>query len=568
MAFFAECVQIPDQNSTRGRSPLELFDYQEDDLALLRGERFVAVLKARQLGLTTLMMAYALWLLLFRPGTNIILVSKDQPTANKALGEMLDFMWDFLPPWAKARAPELEVDQATEHVWVFPDGMRSRIISRAATDTAGAGETATLVIWDEAALAKMQEDTLRTLMPTTDAGGSFVLFSTARGAHNRFARVCREAQAGTSQFELVFHPWFLSRLINPKAHLVRGCTECGGKGFSGGDDDRVWCERCVDATIYEAKRRDFADEPHLFYAEYPTTIDEAFRMSGRSRFPTLAPIEEYENFPLRGRLEWDGRGGIEFVEDERGPLRLREDALDVPSWAKSVLAVDPATGVGGDYTAMTGGWLDRDGIPQRVAFWHANDIEPIEAARQADMLGRFLSGDEPALLVVEKAGGYGDTFIHELRSNLNYPRMYRHRLVGHRKRKLEHTFGFPMNQARRPLVIDRLAQWLVFDGERLVIDGVDPLLRHELGAFVVKDNGKVEADVGMHDDLVMSCGIWLYVLTEEVGAATDDGMGEKAPAGALQTFSLESIWREAEEARRLAERTHRRETRRLTRRGR
>ena len=112
LLFMRECVWVeakPKMARLRGRPgqnrvPLELFGYQQEALGTIRDNQFTVVLKARQLGLTTIVMAYALWLLLFRPGTSIVLVSKDQDTADSAL-LMLDVMWQFMPEDVRAQAP-------------------------------------------------------------------------------------------------------------------------------------------------------------------------------------------------------------------------------------------------------------------------------------------------------------------------------------------------------------------------------------------------------------------------------------------------------------------------------
>lgn len=544
--FFRECIWIPSPGSKAGRQLFDPFDYQLETLDTFQGERFVVVLKARQLGLTTLAMAYALWLLLFRPGTNILLVSRDQRTANRAL-DMIDFMWRFVPEWVKIRGPRLSVDSATEHVWEFDDGLTSRIVSLPATKTAGAGETATLVLWDEAALAVDQEESYKTLKPTTDAGGDMIVFSTARGAHNRFARLYREAERGDNEFVTVFHPWYVSRFLNPQADNVTAC-------------DVVPCEECVDRSRYEAKRKEFEDAPWEFFSEYPESPEEAFRESGRSRFPDLPPIDDFEELGWRGRIQ----AGT-LVEDSQGPLRLRPAFLQgAPDWAKVVIAVDPSGGVGGDFSAVTIGFLDQDGVPQRIGFWHDNVTEPVDVAREVADLGYFFRGRQQsaAHVAVEKAGGWGDTVINELHRNLNYPNLYLHRKTGHRKHQSEMVFGFPMNVNQRPKVIDRLAMWLPSQkaDKSQVMQGIDPLLRHELGAFIVTENDRYEADVGMHDDLVMSAAIWVYVL-EEVGPpdATVDTKGKKRD----QTVRIDvsHIFREAEEARQQAMRSRGREGR-------
>lgn len=542
-AFFRDCVQVPagkKLGGTQGRVPLELFDYQHEVLEAFESSDAVVVLKARQLGLTTVAMAYALHHLMFFPGANVVLVSKNQDAANSAL-DLLDFMWGFLPAWFRFRAPELTNDAARHHAWRFHDGMESHISSYAATKTVAAGQTATLVLWDEAALAEHQQDVLRTLRPTTDAGGKMLVFSTARGGHNTFAQLYRAAERGENGFVPLFFPWHVSRLFNPKAHLGE-----------------------VDTSLYDAQLAEMSDEPWLFYAERPANPDEAFRMSGRSRFAGLAPIEEYVPFAWRGRMEWDGAGGIALIEDEDGPLRLDLDALDgVPYGLRAAVSVDPATGVGGDYTAMTVGWVDEHGVPVRVGFWHDNQMEPAEASKHADLLGRFFADEtgRSALLAVEKAGGYGDTFLNELQNHLGYDNLYVHTYTGHRQRRRETTFGFPMTYARRPLVIDLLAKHLA--GTSVPgLEGVDPLLRAELGQFVVRDDGKVTADVGCHDDLVMSAAIWLYVALE-ASTAMDVSKGEMAAPPGKVAMSVNHIFEEAEQVRQELERRERRQQRRF-----
>jgi hypothetical protein len=72
---------------------------------------------------------------------------------------------------------------------------------------------------------------------------------------------------------------------------------------------------------------------------------------------------------------------------------------------------------------------------------------------------------------------------------------------------------------RRRAIIDRLAKYLVFQDDVTLLQGIYPQLRVELGQFVTQElqNGNVRyaADVGCHDDLVMSLAITLWVLVED-----------------------------------------------------
>lgn len=243
---------------------------------------------------------------------------------------------------------------------------------------------------------------------------------------------------------------------------------------------------------------------------------------------------------------------------------MREEALlGAPEGTKPVVSVDPSGGTGGDFTVMTAGWVDLEGIPQRMAYWRSNMVEPSEYAQDAFLLGQYFSDyrGRPALLAVERQGGYGETTVHVLR-NMGYRNLYVHKYTGHRKYRQDTAFGFPMTPSKRPLVVDALAKWLDFENGNVLV-GIDPDLRRELGAFVVKEDGKVAADVGMNDDMVMSTAIWIYVAEENPPRATDEPIIDMSDN--IQTFSVSHIWDEAESAWRAQERADRLSARRMKR---
>lgn len=561
--FFEQCLSIPSQRDPRGREEFQLFDYQRDDLQVFHENRFVVLLKGRQLGFSTLVAAYALWMSLFQPGSVILWISDGQENANKAVG-MLDLMWRYLPAWAKERAPELTGDQAGKKEWTFADGMTSRIRAYAGTGKAGASETASLVILDEFALCEDQDNLLRSADPTTDAGGSLWIISTARGAHNRFATTFRAAERGESRFVPLFHPWMVSRFINPLADRMAGCPACGGTGLLSSPAEGVqYCRECVDVSLYVSKAREFADQPWLFSAEYPADSEEAFRESGRPRFTALPRIADCDDEWVRGELSWAADGQLRFDPDDDGPLRVRPELVARGGGHPRhdyVGYVDPAQGVGGDATAAQMLTWNEDALPERVAWWWSNTIEPAEVARRMDMLGRWLAGGRSAaLLAVECTGGWGDSMLNELQNHLGYPRLYSHTPTGNRKRTMPAKLGFPMNQQRRQPVIDRLAEYVstAAAGGPLLV-GIDPHLRHELGTFVRDEQGRVAADVGCHDDLVMSAAGALWVLFEEARATrAPEGEGTHVSEPAWRP-NLQSMFDGIEEQRRQQERREQR----------
>lgn len=559
--FFQECVWVPSQRDPRGRERFELFDYQVEDLHTLVSNKFVIGLKARQIGWSTLIAGLLLHRSIFREGSVCLWVSNTQDNANKAVA-MLSVMWNFLPGWVRERAPRLTGDQAGKKEWTFASGMTSRIRAFAGTATAAASETASIVVLDEFGLvdAHIQDDLFRSSEPTTDAGGQLWILSTARGAYNRFATMFKDAAAGLSRFVAIFRPWMVSRFVNRNATAMRDCPYCEGRGMEGDEP----C-RCVDRSVYIGKAGEFKTKPWLLHAEYPMTPEEAFRESGNPRFTGLPREDECFDGWVRGRMAEGALGQPVFRPDENGPVRMREDLVDdEPAESREyVMFVDPSKGIGQDYMAAHVLSMDAYG-PAIFAFFHANIIEPVEAARQFDLLGRYFGGLHPAAeLAVESTGGYGDSIITELQVHRHYPRLYRHTIVGSTRRRPQQRIGFPMSVQKRPLVVDRLADYLQDDEK--VIGYIHPMLRQELSTFVTTEDGRMQADVGCHDDLVMSLGGALWILVEK-WRATNPPSVEEDTGDPVPRLTLKTMFERIEKTRRAANEKDRREMDRIERR--
>ncbi len=532
--FLANYVFIPSEEDARGRVKFSLFDYQADLLDLVLNNRFVISLKARQLGYTTLAMAHGLWLTMFRPGANILIVSKNQDSSNKNLAQAR-LGYQFLPEWMKQRAPKLDADSTKGMSFVFPDGMVSKMKAAPSTSGVFAGETATFVVWDEAALvepASLQEDVLRTLLPTTDAGGSFWIISTARGAHNRFAKTYRAAKRGDSQFVAFFKPW----MVSPFMRCNKGCGWCSGE-----KEDRPACR-----SKYDLRRREFADQPWRFFQEYPSDDEEAFRESGRPRFVGMASEDSFEDLPFRGDLVWADDGKIEFEVDDQGPLRLSTLVPDPQGFY--VVGADPSQGVGRDFSSAHVVTFTDDGTPEIVGYYQSNTVQPTEFAAALDRMGRFFQGRQwAALLGVEDQGGQGALVVNELHKHLDYPNPYIYQTTGKKRTRQGRMFAFPMTVDRRRAVIDRLGKYVPTVERPDTMIGVYPNLRTELGQFVAQEtaagNVRYAADVGCHDDLVMSLSISLWMLIEEYGQASPEPASvENVSWGVPGTLDMSKIW--------------------------
>ena len=70
------------QHPMKGKVPFHLFEYQEESLKEFEKHRFNVILKARQLGLSTLSAGYALWMMTFHGDKNILVLATKQDTAK------------------------------------------------------------------------------------------------------------------------------------------------------------------------------------------------------------------------------------------------------------------------------------------------------------------------------------------------------------------------------------------------------------------------------------------------------------------------------------------------------
>jgi hypothetical protein len=182
--------------------PFQLWPEQFRTLETIRDNRLVIVLKARQLGLTWLVLGYALWLVLFYPAATVLLFSRRDDEAVDLLKVRLRGMYDRLPEWLKVRAFTVDND----HEWALSNG--SRVL--AFPTTAGDSYSATLAIVDEADLVPDLGRLMTAVKPTIDGGGRMILLSRADKSkpQSQFKRIYSAAKQQLTDWAPVFLPWF------------------------------------------------------------------------------------------------------------------------------------------------------------------------------------------------------------------------------------------------------------------------------------------------------------------------------------------------------------------------
>lgn len=218
----------------------------------LLNHNLLIILKARQLGLTWLMLCWALWLMLFRPVSIILLFSRREEEAKELLKRLTE-IYEHLPSFLKTE----KVIKDNTLVWELSNGS----IAKCFPTTAGDSYSAKFVLADEFDLVENQNDLVTAVKPTIDAGGQFVLLSRVNKKlpQSAFKLIYRAAVEKRNKWHPIFLPWF---------------TRPGR--------DKLWYEEvCSDAIT----RTGSLDSVH---EQYPENEEEA--LSGNSldsRIPKL-----------------------------------------------------------------------------------------------------------------------------------------------------------------------------------------------------------------------------------------------------------------------------------------
>src|ERR1019366_6984049 len=88
----------------KGRIFFDLRTAQSETLATCLGNRYVMILKARQIGYSTLLAAISFWLVFFWSDKLVIMLSRGEREAGKLLAKS-SYGYRYLPAWMLIRGP-------------------------------------------------------------------------------------------------------------------------------------------------------------------------------------------------------------------------------------------------------------------------------------------------------------------------------------------------------------------------------------------------------------------------------------------------------------------------------
>lgn len=190
--FIKNYVKI--QHPTRGSVQFDLYDYQLEMLDAIHTHKDTVLLCSRQLGKTTVVSMYILWLTTFSDDVVAVIASKAMAHATEIMSR-IKYAYEELPDWIKAGCKFYNRTSIE-----FDNG--SKIKSEATTEKTGRGSSPTIVFLDEIAFIskRIQDELWASLAPSLSTGGKFILTSTPNGDDELFANLWRGACSGQNSF--------------------------------------------------------------------------------------------------------------------------------------------------------------------------------------------------------------------------------------------------------------------------------------------------------------------------------------------------------------------------------
>lgn len=420
-----------------GQIPFRMYGFQKAVLRDFLKYRANIVLKPRQMGLTTLMEAYALWFAMFHGERTVAAISLKLGVAKNMLRNIKN-MYVNLPLWLRMPLENgggKEIGSGTKII--FQNGSSIEVLS--ATEDAGRSLRVSLFLWDEAAFQRYASQIWSAAGPALSTGGErggrVIINSTAFGIGTFYHNTWTAATQGQG----AFHPIRLRWQWHPERN-------------------EAWYQR----QLMEIGRKRVAQE-----------IDCNFLQSGYNVFDP-ATIREIED---RARKAQPWR--VERLDEEAAVLLWEEPRPGM----RYVIGADVASGRARDYSSFS--IMDSSGN-EVGCFKGQVGIEPF-----AKLLMKYGKQYNRANLAPE-VNGIGEGIIAHLQA-AGYSNVYNFQRRTKRKDERERgeapIFGWQTTGKTRPEILTTMDDDLRMDRTTLC----NPYFAQEAYTFVYNANGKAEA---------------------------------------------------------------------------
>ena len=438
------------QHPMKGKVPFHLYEYQEKSLETFEEHRFNVILKARQLGLSTLTAGYSLWMMTFHSDKNILVIATKQDTA-KNLVTKVRVMHANLPSWLKQKCVE---DNKLSLRYI--NG--SQVKAVASGEEAGRSEALSLLILDEAAFIDKIETIWAAASQTLSTGGKCIALSTPNGVGNWFHKTWEGAENGTNDWNFIRLHWNL--------HPERN------------DEWRAEQDKLLGPSLAAQE------------------CDCDFITSGQSVIDGVI-LEEYRETHVQDPLEKRGLDSNLWV-------------WQPPNYTKDyVLSADVSRGDGSDYSAFH--VMEIESMEQVAEYKGRISTKDfgnlcVNVATEYNNALLVVENNNIGWAALQQCIDRGYENLFYMSKDLKYVDTEHQMSNKYRVSDRNMVAGFSMTMKTRPLVVSKLEEYF---REKSVIVRSNRLI-DELFVFIYNNN-KAEAMQGYNDDLVMSFALTLWV---------------------------------------------------------
>ena len=442
--------------------PLVPYQKQVELVNLVEIKKYVLVLKSRQIGISTIIQAYAAWLAVFFDNAVIGIISKDGKEATD-FARAIRGMVEKVPDWMKPPKGLLGRGFAkrTEQSFILTNGSKvyASPVNPNAPDKTLRGKAITFLVIDEAAFVNHVDAAWTSIVPALSTNqmqakkagvpyGTVVLSTPNKtmGVGEWYFQRYQKAIARDGIFEpFVIHWKMIPELANDPSWYKTQCE------------------------LFDNNPRKIAQELELKFLPAEGSFFESETVEAVQN-AVVPPMEKLKVF--NGEL-W------RFTNPIPGKYYI--------------IGVDTAPEHGEDKSAAT--------------VWDYETLEQVAEYRgKCKVLDyvkviKVLAAQYPGLIVIE-SNSYGNQVVEQLNNS-----EIAHMIYKERRGKQTVLPGLSTNTKTRPLMIDALYSYITqfpecVKSERLAL---------ELAGLVTKTSGRVEADTGCHDDLALATSCVFYV---------------------------------------------------------
>lgn len=446
----------------------------------------IIILKGRQFGFSTFIIAYFFIKCLVVPNTRAVVVSHTE-TATKKLFRKVKFFSSML-------VVKPTLDKESEKEFSFPKTNSYFYIGTAGTKTFGRGDNITdlhcseVAMWDNAAVI------MNGLLQAVGKTGSIFIETTANGYGNFFHKLWSKSyKKENSTWTALFFGWTDFKeyeLDAPKDWQLTDYEKEIKEKYKLNDKQLAWRRWKINETETDGG----LTPEDIFKQEYPFTAEEAFIATGNTFFNKdriiylLDKIREPKSI---GDLILYEDLQFEFIKNKTGKLKVWEYPDKYSSY---VIGGDVAEGKeGGDFSALN---VIENKTLRTVAKFKGR-IPPNEFANISYALGKWYNW---AYVGIEaNAGLWVLTELFEK----EYPNLYYREQIDSITHKVNSQLGFLTSEkTRKPLLDNLLSLINKYDDIWLNED----FLRECL-VFVRNENGRPEAMQSENDDEIIATAI-------------------------------------------------------------